>query len=82
MLRSDDDLSDSVSLGDTHYITPSPLVKYSADFAMVAPVGHAFVDTRIYLDNNTGSRLILMQQLAQPQFAMLSRSFGQEATCT
>jgi len=75
MLRSDDNLFDSVSLGDTYYITPSTLVKYGADFTMVAPVGHAFVDARIYPDDDAGSRLILIKQLAQPQFAMLSGFF-------
>ena len=82
MFRSDDDFFDSVSLRNTHYITPSPLVEYNANFAVVAPVGHALVDAGIYLDHNVGSRLILLEQLAQPLFAMLSGSLCQEAART
>ena len=82
MFRSDDDFFDSVSLWDTYYITPSSLVEYNANFAVVASVGHAFVDAGIYLDHNVGSRLILLEQLAQPLFAMLSGSLCQKAACT
>jgi hypothetical protein len=82
MFRSDDDLSDGIPLGNTYHVTASSLVENSANLAMVTPVRHAFVNAGIYLDNNTGSRLILLKQLAQPQFPMLSGSLCQEAACT
>ena len=73
MFRSNNNLLHGISLRNTHHITPSTLVEYGADFAMVSSVRHPLVNARVYLDNDTSSRLIFMEQLAQPQFAMLSR---------
>jgi len=64
MFGSDDDLFDGVSLWNTHNVASSPLVEHSADFAVIAPVGHALMDAGIYLDDDAGSRLILVEQLA------------------
>jgi len=82
VFRSDDDFFDGVALGNSEDVASSAFVDYCADFAVVAFVRHSFLDARVDHDDHTGSRLVLLQQLAEAHLASLSGFFREEATCS
>lgn len=78
MFGPNNDFPQRVSLRDGHDIASSTLVQDCPDSSVVAFVGHSLVDGRIDLYDDLISRLILVQQLAQSNFAAFSRFFRQE----
>lgn len=82
MLRPHDYFFDGFSLRNTHDVASASFVKNSSNFTVVAPMRHPFVNTRVYLDYHVSSGLIFIEELAKPEFAMLSMSFCQKTTGT
>ncbi len=67
-----DDFFDRLSLRDIHHVGSALFVSYNADSPMIPSVGHAFVDARVYLHHHLLPRLVLVKDLAEPDFTSVS----------
>jgi hypothetical protein len=81
MLRSNNNLLYSIALRNAHDIAFPTHTNDRAYFAVVTPMGHAFLNTRINFYYYTVSRLISMEQFAKSHFASFPWAFPKEAAC-
>lgn len=82
MFRPHDYFFDGFTLRNTHNIASASFVKDSAHFAMVTPMRHPFMNTRVYLNYHVSPRMIFIEELAKMEFTMLPMSFRQKTAGT
>jgi hypothetical protein len=75
MLSSSDDFSDRVSLSYSHHVSAASLINNLADFAVEPSVRQSLLLGRIYLDYDTCAKRVVVEELCEFRFSLISDSF-------
>ena len=73
MFWAHDYLFSRLTLRHIHDVTSAPLIDYDTYFPMVPPMGHAFMDARVYLNHNFLPWFVFIKDFAETCFPSFSR---------